>query len=79
MKDLMCYVSDIALQSTQLFEFKTYKPIKLCLSKLKLGLANSTKHMDSILCDSLFCETMSKCSRSEPLKVIVNSMLSIKK
>ena len=50
MKDLMCYVRDIALQSAQLFDFKTYK---LCLSKLKLGLANSTKHMDSILCDSL--------------------------
>ena len=50
MKDLMCYVRDIALQSAQLFDFKTYK---LCSSKLKLGLANSTKHMDSILCDSL--------------------------
>ena len=50
MKVLICYVRDIALQSALLFDFKTYK---LCLSKLKLGLANSTKHMDSILCDSL--------------------------
>ena len=49
MKNLMCYVRDIALQSAQFFDFKTYK---LCLSKLKLG-ANSTKHMDSILRDGL--------------------------
>ena len=49
-KDLMCYVRDIALQSAQLFDFKTYT---LCLSKLKLGLANSTNLMDSILSDSL--------------------------
>ena len=50
MKDLMCYVRDIALKSAQLFDFKTYK---LCLSNFKLGLANSTKHMDSIVCHSL--------------------------
>ena len=55
MKDLKCCVRDIALQSAQLFDFKTYK---LCLSKLKLGLANSTKHMDSILYDSLNLTTV---------------------
>ena len=49
-KDLMCYVRDIAQQNAQIFDFKTYK---LCLSKLKLGLANFTKHMDFILCDGL--------------------------
>ena len=46
MKDLMCYVREIAQQNAQLFDFNTYK---LSLSKLRLGLANSTKHMDSIL------------------------------
>ena len=50
----MCYVRDIALHSAQSLDF-TKNIYYVCLSKLKLelDLANSTKHMDSVLCDGL--------------------------
>ena len=48
-KTFMCSARDIALHSAQSLDFKNYTQ---CLSKLKLGLGNSTNHMDSILCDS---------------------------
>ena len=66
----MCSARDIALHSAQSLDFKNYTQ---GLSKLKLGLGNSTKHMDSSLSDGSnpfivikaikhysFCETMSQ-------------------